>query len=1128
MPIVPPQQVRKLFVVGLGTTGTEVCDLLAKRLEDEFGSLDRVPWVQFQCFETDAGKGGLMSQRGKMMPLTISRNEYQAMLADPGTLENVLHFSRYWDTETLRRIDDVNAGVGNIRMAGRLAFFHPGNFQAIERNLPTAISHLANLSPMEAFEKRGSLLGGHNPPIQFQADHLVDGAGGGKSVVIVVVGTLCGGTGSGLCVDLGYYLRDKCGQNAHVISLFTLPHPDLNMAVKDTAERLKANAFAALHELHHFSQTGEIEYTAKYATEAQETRRREKPYELALLSWPSEATLNSPDELNAALAERLFLLSFASAETDPFATGVNVDAQYNADGQASGEKIQTMFGTLGVGTLEHPGPRLMDYCAYRLQQYALTAWTGREMTPAQIEAALMETGVFWDQIFNDSLRHAGGTGGDLREQIKHKVEAALEVLSRQPAGWQKELDQIGIAFGDMLGSGADPSLPAGVVPKSLGAAQSQIADDLAGRVEAWVERRLMLWDNGPAACRQVVDAVLSRLLEIQTGVAPADANPPASLRGAADQLHALRGDWMVSALGLYKRAAADVVETVRSPLNLYLEQRLRDAVAGVLVSGRTAQGIASDGVLDSAAKRLKNLRRRLQRLTSGAVAYAAYCGRQKSILEQPPHVSGEMLMRLGQADQEYREELAPQGDAQAFTVAQERAAVNLLSTWKDLPAAMKAATRGFYDDALPSGDPEVIGENALPVADVQSLVDQSRMQFENILREDVLQRWAAESNPDDLVQKLVTAAAPFIPLDKSKALDLLKKTAPQLRLAVYPDAGLQRTEAVRFGSLLGSMIKKPSSTKYRATVMNEFYGLPLDSLAGIVTVNGGGRSLEKAEFNGWRTDSRLNLGGWIPISQHERKRLAKFRQLLAINIIMGHLPVRAQSLVIENYPASGFGGVPERHLPDSFEEAARQGVLGKKDKQGLELDRLESTLAGNIAAMRSPSKYGAAGFLTLLEQRLSMAGNGLRDWNKTNFSVLIAQYCLNDTVLKPIYLERFGPGPAMLGILHYARDQTTSIKSPAAQDGFYCINMTTPCAGFLGATEAEASAQLWRCPICSTEYSLPLQTYLTEWIQEATNLKNQSLANGYAVPAPGSAADDNSMGTTSAASGASVPFSRSQ
>ena len=1125
MAVVPPQQVRKLFVVGLGTTGTEVCDLLAKRLEDEFGSLDRVPWVQFQCFETNAAKGGLMSQRGKLMPLTIAKGDYQAMLADPSGLESVLHFSRYWDTETLRHIDDVSAGVGNVRMAGRLAFFHPGNFEKIEQQLPTEVSRLVNLSAMEAAEKRGALLGGNNPPIQFQADLQADGAGGGKSVVIVVVGTLCGGTGSGLCVDMGYYLRDKCGQNAHVISLFTLPHPDLSIAVKDTAERLKANSYAALRELHHFSQIGEVEYVAKYPTQNEEVRQRAKPYEIALLSWPREATKDSPAELHAALAERLFLLSFASADADPFATAVDVIDQYRDGGAADGRVVKTMFGTLGLGTLEHPGPRIMDYCAFRLQEYTLANWARREAPPALAESALAEMGVFWDQIFNDALRHAGGSAGDLRERLKRKGEAALEVLSREPGGWPKELDQIGMAFGDVLGSTPDANLPAGTVPKSLNAAQTKITDDLVGRVEAWVARMLMRWDVGPAVCREVVDAALTRLSEIQAGLAPG-ANAEPGLRGAADQLHDLRGDWLVSALFLYGRAARDVVASTRPRLNLYMEQRLRDAVAQVLMSGRSAQGIATDGALDGAAKRLKVLRRLLQRLAGGAGAYAAFCGHQKGILELPPNLSGEMLMRPGQADQEYREDLAPQGDAQAFAASQERAAVLLLGAWEGLAASMAAATPVYYDNPLPGGEPEVVGESALPDADTRILLDRARTQFQGVLHDDVLQRWAAEPNPNDLVQKLLSASAPFISLDTSKVLQLLGKNAAQQHLSVYPDQGSTRAEAVRFGGLLGNITKKPSGTKYRATVMQEFYGLPLEALRGIVRVNGGGRSLEAAVFTGWLTEARKNAGGWIPISPEERDRLAKFRQLLAVNIVMGLAPVRDQSLLIENYPLRGFGDVPERRLPDSFEEAARQWALSMRDKGGLDLESLENTLAGRISAVRSPSNQGDKGFLQMLEQRLPTAGTSLRDWDKKDIQALIGQYCLNDTVLRPLYIGIFLPGPAVLQALHYSVSQTTTVGVAASREGYYCINDSQRCGQFIGANEAEAEAQKWRCPACSTEYSEALGTYKQEWIALAWERKGQVGTPSYApmgVPTfTGSAAG--AASGEGAASGTYNPF----
>ncbi len=494
-------------------------------------------------------------------------------------------------------------------------------------------------------------------------------------------------------------------------------------------------------------------------------------------------------------------------------------------------------------------------------------------------------------------------------------------------------------------------------------------------------------------------------------------------------------------------------------------------------------------------------------------------------MERPPNLSGEMLMRLGQADQEYRDDLAPQGDTLAFAAAQERASVTLLSKWEDLPATLTATTPVFYDDPMPGGEPEIAGENALPAADTRSLLSQARTQFESILRDDVLQRWAAEPNPDDLLRKLLTASAPFVALDEDRALQLLGANAAQQHLAVYPDAGSTRPEVVRFGALLGNITKRPSGTKYRATVMQEFYGLPLEALRGIVRVNGGGRSLEGAVFHGWLTESRKNVGGWIPISPEERERLARFRQLLAVNIVMGLAPVRAQSLVIENYPARDIGDVPMRLLPDSFEEAARQWALSNRDKQGLGLESLENTLAGRIAAIRNPTNQGDTGFLMLLEQRLPTAGSGLRDWNQHDIQMLLGEYCMNDTLLRPHYIGGLGPTPEVLLTLHYSVGETTTVGIAAAREGYYCINVALPCDGFLGASEAEAGAQHWRCPRCSTEYSEALRTYPQQWIQLAANMKSQPGLPAYAamgMPPMGNGAGNAAAGE--AAGGTFNPF----
>ena len=42
----------KTLVIGLGSTGTRVCNELVRRIEWEMGSLERAPWVSFLAVET--------------------------------------------------------------------------------------------------------------------------------------------------------------------------------------------------------------------------------------------------------------------------------------------------------------------------------------------------------------------------------------------------------------------------------------------------------------------------------------------------------------------------------------------------------------------------------------------------------------------------------------------------------------------------------------------------------------------------------------------------------------------------------------------------------------------------------------------------------------------------------------------------------------------------------------------------------------------------------------------------------------------------------------------------------------------------------------------------------------------
>ena len=449
-------------------------------------------------------------------------------------------------------------------------------------------------------------------------------------------------------------------------------------------------------------------------------------------------------------------------------------------------------------------------------------------------------------------------------------------------------------------------------------------------------------------------------------------------------------------------------------------------------------------------------------------------------------------MEQGQADREYRETLAPGGNEVAFAAAQDAAAVDLLKAWQDVAAAITAPTETFYDTALPNGDPKVIGSVALPTEDSARLLRQARFRFRDLLREDVIQKWAQQENPDGLATDLVDGAAPFIKADMPKVLSLLGKPADPQSMAIYPGAGSTRQDVQEFARHLPAGIhSQPAEAAFRATVMHEYYGIPLEAIPGIVHTSGVNHSLEKAIFTNWRTWSRKNEDGWLPISPEQRQRLHKYRQLLAVSVVMGLLRVEAQRLRLSDYPASGFGDETYRELPPVFDAAARKWALDGTDTSGRSLDAMEGVLANRITAIRAPHSQGPRGFLKMLNQRLQYAGGGMTGWNQKVIEALVVSYCMNDEELAKFMTGAFGPTQEARDIMYYQVGQMT-VAGPCAEVGFHCVNIDIRCPGFLGADEGAAEQKGWKCPTCLTEYHNARSTAKPDWFQQAATLKGPS------------------------------------
>ena len=235
----------KTLVIGLGSTGAKICDALVDRIRWELQDVRRAPWVRMLCVETDVNQQSRLRDSDDFLPMSLSDAEYRQILEHPEAYDEKILLSRWVDKKTLQALpqDDVTSGAGNIRMVGRLAFLYERNYNAIKQHVQQRLDALRELNIADAMTIRGPLPDGSNPGIEF-------GAGG--RVRVFVVGTLCGGTCSGVISDFGYFLRGMCTPEENTFAMVTLPRPDLTVSLVGEAERYKRNAYQALTELNHY------------------------------------------------------------------------------------------------------------------------------------------------------------------------------------------------------------------------------------------------------------------------------------------------------------------------------------------------------------------------------------------------------------------------------------------------------------------------------------------------------------------------------------------------------------------------------------------------------------------------------------------------------------------------------------------------------------------------------------------------------------------------------------------------------------------------------------------------------------------------------------------------------------
>lgn len=359
--------VRKTLVLGLGSTGLQVCEQLAEHLNWQYGSFERAAWVRLLVVET-AQPQSLLGDR--VLWAGMTKEEYLPYLNSPRTTGAEFNFYEWQDGPTLRDIDNPSDGAGNCRMLGRLCLFHPRTYQTLQRRVSDDISALQQLTPQNIAEALGE------PGLTVKTDE------GG--VVVYVVGTLCGGTGSGGAADLGYLMDVWSNHSVRRQAIFTVPHPTLQTSL---SPRYKKNAFYALKELNHY-QLADTAWTQLLPGAYSPFVNTGRPYDILRVVMPSGGSGADVKSLNAMIGQYLAAAVGPAGQT---VAASDVDATAQMVGAERIGFMRPLFSTMGVAALEYPGEHIQRAATSRLLGAAFSRWSAHRADTPEFQGALGST-----------------------------------------------------------------------------------------------------------------------------------------------------------------------------------------------------------------------------------------------------------------------------------------------------------------------------------------------------------------------------------------------------------------------------------------------------------------------------------------------------------------------------------------------------------------------------------------------------------------------------------------------------------------------------------------------------------------------------------------------------------------
>ncbi len=383
---------RPTVVIGLGGTGFGAVLKLKKHFIDAYGSVP--PIVRFLTIDTTENTEHSERARNGSLVTLEPNEQYVLSIANPAGLVsgNNAHIDQWWPQNI--PVTAIVAGAGQVRARGRLALFAKSS--DIFGRIRKAVDDVMLIKSTKQMYSQ-----------QFH----VSNRGG---VEVYVVGSLAGGTGSGMFLDIAFIARSFLDAESNMTGVMVMPRIFSRLP---GVQLTQPNAYGALKEIEQLSKMKKNEaFEVDYGTHRVKVER--PPFDLLYL-------IDSVNEAGKVVGETSELLALVAQ-----GIYVQIGSQIGADSENTVDNLKSHLAVAG-----HVQGRSASYCSFGVSTLTLPV---RQFEALEIDAArrLLFDGLL-NGVFPESEVEADVVGfigsNRLREDDADDV---VNVLSEREGGGQ--------------------------------------------------------------------------------------------------------------------------------------------------------------------------------------------------------------------------------------------------------------------------------------------------------------------------------------------------------------------------------------------------------------------------------------------------------------------------------------------------------------------------------------------------------------------------------------------------------------------------------------------------------------------------------------------------------------------